>query len=120
MAYKKNRQKDLANTYFRKAIEQKINPGSVATIYKAQALRETGHKTEGEKLVRNMFNQLSADDNKMEPAMKTYLESLAYDYLGEKEKAEELMTSALDLNYNVAMEARYNSSFLTMKKMAME
>jgi tetratricopeptide (TPR) repeat protein len=104
MAYKKHRQKDLSNTYFRKAIEQKINPGSVATIYKAQALRETGHKTEGEKLVRNMLNQLSADDNKMEPAMKTYLESLAYDYLGEKEKAEELMTSALDLNYNVAME----------------
>ena len=120
MAYKMDNQRDMADKYFRSAIDQDINLVSVAAIYKARALKETGKKKEAEKLVRSMLDKISESSKKAEPALKEYLQSLAYDFLGEEEKAAELERSALEKDYNVAMEASYASSYLPENKFALE
>jgi tetratricopeptide (TPR) repeat protein len=120
LAYKMDKQKDLADEFFRRAIDLEINPVSVATIYKALALKETGRKKEGEKLVRDMLDQIERGPAESNTAIHEYLKSLGYSFLGEKGKAEAFKNSALKNEYNVVMMARYESSFLHQKKFAME
>jgi tetratricopeptide (TPR) repeat protein len=119
LAYKYNKQKSRANEYFQKAIEQNINPVSVASIYKAKSLHETGKPKEAEKIVTELLQNL-LKQNKQESAINDYLKSLAYEFLGEQEKAEKAKLKALDKNYNVVMEAMYESSFIDQKKFALE
>jgi len=120
MAYQADGQKENAKKYFLKAIEQDMDPVSVAAIYKARALKETGKKKAAETIVEGMLEKLKGDGPGSGSAVSDYLQSLAYEFLDDTEKAEELGKTAVDKLYNVAMEARYESSFIPMKKMSME
>jgi tetratricopeptide (TPR) repeat protein len=120
MAYKADGQKEKAEKYFQKAVEQDINPVSVAAIYKARALKQTGKKKAAETLVEGMLEKLKGDGPGSGSAVSDYLQSLAYEFLDDTEKAEELGKTAVDKLYNVAMEARYESSYISSRKLALE
>ncbi len=120
LAYKMNHQKDKAKEYFDKAINQEVNLVSVAAIYKAKALKETYKKREAEKMVQDMLDRLEAMDQKSADAMNLYLRSLAYDFFGKTEEAKKLMKMAKAKDYNVVMQALYESSYITERQFALE
>jgi tetratricopeptide (TPR) repeat protein len=118
MAYKQNKQKDLAEEFFRRAIEQEMDPFSVAAIFKARALEETGKKKEAEKLARDIVTDPERPGSGS--GIDDYIRSLAHAFLGEKEKAAELLQLAFEKDFNVDMNARYASSYLPKQKFALE
>lgn len=62
----------------------------------------------------NMLNQQTAD------ALNLFLRSYAYEFLGETEEAKIFMQKAKAKDYNVIIQAMYESSFLQQEKFAME
>jgi tetratricopeptide (TPR) repeat protein len=120
MAYRMNKDEKRAEEYFRRAIGQEISPFSVAAIYKAKALKETGQQREAGKMVRDMLDTLHREDPGSGAGIDDYVRSLAHAFLGEKEKAADWMHLALEKDFNVVMEARYESSYLPQNKAATE
>jgi hypothetical protein len=67
-----------------------------------------------------MLKELNKRDAANGFAMNDYLRSQAYEFLGETKEAEKYRKAALDKEYNIEMEARYESSFINEKKFAIE
>lgn len=118
LAYKNDNKKAKADEYFQKAILQRINPYSVATIFKAKALQETGREKEARSMVKEMLEKLSFDGSRPESAISDLLKSMAYDFLGNEENEKKYLKSALDKDFNVYMKAMYESSFISQKNFA--
>ena len=120
MAYQKDRQNEKAEQYFQKAIEQRIHPISVATIYKARALKQTGRNKEAENMVKEMLWKLLNDETGNNTAISDYLRSLAYGFQGAKDEAERFKKLALEKDYNVAIKAMVESACIPEIKYTIE
>ncbi|MRI00113.1 DUF5107 domain-containing protein [Kriegella sp. EG-1] len=119
LAYQKDKQVGKANSHFKKAINQEINPVSIATIYKAKSLKEIGKTEEADKMIEGLIGQLqniNSEQSKNKGAINDYVLSSAYDYLGDEKKASDHMKAALQKDFNVAYSAMYASAFLNSKK----
>jgi tetratricopeptide (TPR) repeat protein len=108
-AYQQKNDKNNSGKYFKLTLENKNNDISESVIYKAMALKETGKKDEAIVLVNELLGKIS--HGKRSSAETDYIQSKAYDFLGDQEKALQFMDSAVRKNYNVYMNVRFNDSY---------
>ena len=132
MAYQKDNQPVKAKAHFKKAISQKINPISVATVFRAKSLKELGKTKEADTLIETLITDLqrnvatstksgmSQGQNGNKEAIDDYILSLAHDYLGDKDKTNEYIKSALQKDSNVAYSSMFASAYLNSKKHTLE
>lgn len=128
LAYKNDKQAANAKKNFKKAVDQKINPVSVAAVYQAKSMKELGRKKEADALIKELLEKLESDDNTMVKkgmnlgpkvdgeAIKDYILSLVYAYQGNDDKADQYMKSALIKDFNVAYNTMFSSAYLNVKK----
>ncbi len=132
LAYKLDKQTEKAKKYFKKAINQNMNPISVATVFKAKALKELGRKKEGDKIVKKLISEIESmiklneeetllnERGGNNAAVNDYILSLSYNYLGENDKAQKIMELALEKDYNVAYNAMLASVHIYARKFTLE
>jgi tetratricopeptide (TPR) repeat protein len=128
MAHKLNGQDKEAKEYFKKAIDQEYNELSVDAIYRARALSETGEQKQGKEIVTELLEQLDDPGNETSiersnrrsggrsSAVRVYLKGLAYGYLGDSQKEQEFIDTALKMDRNVVYRARFESSFIRVRR----
>ena len=126
LAYKGLGQKSNAKRSFQKASTQAITVRSAAVVYKAMAMKETGRVKEAE----DMVNTLISDLKKVNPttgntqlgtqqginAKNSYILSLAYDFLGDKESFSKYLEAAMDKKFTVAFDAMYDASYIPQER----
>jgi tetratricopeptide (TPR) repeat protein len=118
LALKMNGQRSKASSYFTKAKNQPVNTVSVATVYKAMALKETGNNAEADLMVSDLLQELGKSGQG--DAIAEYIRSHCYEYLGEEEKAVQSLQTALQLDPHVRIKAIYESAFIPEEKYSME
>lgn len=130
LAYLGNGQKSKAKQSFQKAADQVVNKNTVAVVYKAMAMKETGKVNEAENLVKQLISDLKkvkaglggtdvdygyVESGALEQAISSknnYIISVGYDFLGDKESAKKYLEAALDKDYTIAFEAMYDASYI--------
>ncbi len=131
LAYQKDNQPVKAKAHFKKAVSQKINPVSVATVFRAKSFKELGETKEADTLIEELMAELqpkvkstksgmNLGQNENKEAIYDFILSLAHDYLGHKDKANEYMKSALQKDPNVAYSSMFASAYLNSKKHTLE
>lgn len=132
LAYKKDNQTANAKKHFKKAIDQKINPVSVAAVFQAKSMKELGRKKEADSLINGIIEGLESKGKSTVKkgmnlgqkgngeAIENYILSLAHSYNGNKDRAEEYMKSALKKDPNVGYSAMFASAYLNVKKHTVE
>ncbi|GAA3617458.1 DUF5107 domain-containing protein [Flavivirga amylovorans] len=134
LAYKKDNQSAKAKSYFKKAINQDINPNSIATVFKAKSLKELGQVKKGDKLILDLIsvlqnridakakNEIMGQERPEEnvSGVDEYVLSLCYAYLDKNDKAKTYMKSAKDKNYNVVYNTMLTGSHIRAKKYSLE
>ncbi|TXG39073.1 DUF5107 domain-containing protein [Seonamhaeicola maritimus] len=134
LAYKKDKQSSKAKTYFKKAINQEMNPVSGAVVFRASALKELGRQKEADKIIADLVDRLkhkiktesleesianerAGSSNK---GVSEYVLSLCYNYLNQNETAEKYKALAVEKNYNVAYNVMLASAHISPKKYTLE
>jgi tetratricopeptide (TPR) repeat protein len=120
MALKKDGQIAKAGEYFQRSIEQESNPASLAVLYQAKSLAETGKMNQAKVMVKEMLKLLQKEETGKSSALNLYLQALAYDFLGESKLSIQLYNKAFRMNYRVAVHAQFESGFLPQKKYSIE
>lgn len=132
MAYQKDKQPAKAKAHFKKAIDQEINPVSVAAIFKARSLKELGRKKEADALIEvliatlqgqgktSTIGEMNLGPNENKEAINDCMLSFAHSYKGNEDKAGEYMNSALKKDPNVGYSAMFVSAYLNVKKHTLE
>lgn len=127
-AYQKDKQFTKAKKYFKKAVNHKINPFSVAAVFKAKSLKELGRKKEGDIIIEELItelqdksttspkNGLNTRQNESKEAINEYILSLAYGYKENVTKANTYLKAALQKDSNVSYNANFVSAYLNVKK----
>ncbi|MFI3285374.1 MAG: DUF5107 domain-containing protein [Rikenellaceae bacterium] len=117
ISYKKAGNQAKATEYFNKALDQKINDYSVASIYKAMSLREIGREDEAKQIIGAIVGKFSTGTIS---AADYYVLSLAYAFQGNEKMAAESMATAVEMDYNVAYTATYSSAYIQARKYSIE
>ncbi len=126
LAYKGLGQKSNAKRSFQKASDQAVNVRSAAVVYKAMAMKETGRVKEAEDLVNTLISELKKVDppsgngqpgapQEINPK-NSYILSLAYDFLGDKESSAKYLEAAMDKKFTVAFDALYDASYIPLER----
>jgi tetratricopeptide (TPR) repeat protein len=127
LAYLGNGQKSKAKQSFQKAAYQAVNERTAAVVYKAMAMKETGKVKEAELIVNKLISELKmanpksgryaeAGSEQSDNAKNSYIISLGYDFLGEKESAKQYLEAAMDKDYTIAFEVMYDASFIPQER----
>lgn len=123
MALMKNNQKKEARKFFQKAASQEYNQISEDALYRAKALDELGQRKEAKALVSEFLTLLDKplpllkmpsipDRSGSMDSVKDYLKSLAYGYLGDRDKEQQYLATALETEKDVVYLARFMSSYI--------